>query len=76
MEKVILTKIELQTKAETSIINISSSNLFKKITKRFKWKTYYSIKIEDEEYNESGKHLTIFIKLKDKIDEYQDKVRR
>ena len=39
-------------------------------------KPYYRIKIEDEEYSDEDKHLTNFSEIKNKIDKYQDKVRK
>ena len=68
-----ITKIELPTKAETC--TICPIKICLRELKGSNEKQYYSIKIEDEEYDEKDKHLTNFKKLKDKIDEYQNKVR-
>ena len=70
-----ITKIELPTKAETCTI-CPIKICLRELKNESSEKPYYSIKIEDEEYNENDKHLTNFKKLKDKIDEYQDKVRK
>ena len=70
-----ITKIELPTKAETCTI-CPIKICLRELKKDSNEKPYYSIKLEDEEYNESDKHLTNFKKLKDKIDQYQDIVRR
>ena len=68
-----ITKIELPMKAETC--TICPIKICLRELKGSNEKQYYSIKIEDEEYDEKDKHLTNFKKLKDKIDEYQNKVR-
>ena len=68
-----ITKIELPIKAETCTI-CPIKICLRELTNK-KDKPYYRIKIENEDFNENDKYLTNFKKLKDKIDEYQDKVR-
>ena len=66
-----ITKIQLPTKAETCTICP-----IKICLREIRQKPYFNIKIEDEDYKESDTNLTNFKKLKDKIDEYQNKVRK
>ena len=66
-----ITKIQLPTKAETCTICP-----IKICLRETKEKPYYNIKLEDEEYIENDMKLTNFKKLKDKIDEYQTKVKK
>jgi len=51
-----ITKIELQTKAETCTI-CPLKIFWRELQKDSNEKPYYNIKIEDEGYNESDKHL-------------------
>ena len=66
-----ITKIQLSTKAETCTICP-----IKICLRETKEKPYYNIKLEDEDYIENDMKLTNFKKLKDKIDEYQTKVKK
>ena len=65
-----ITKIELPTKEETCTICP-----IKICLKETKGNEYFNIKLEGEEYNENDKNIKNFKKLKDKIDEYQEKVK-
>ena len=72
-----ITKIELPIKSGTCTIcpiKICLRDLGKKEGKE--GKPFYKIKLEDEEYDENDKYLTNFNKLREKIDEYQDRVRK
>ena len=66
-----ITKIQLPTKAETCTICP-----IKICLRQTKEKPFYNIKLEDEDYKENDMKLTNFKKLKDKIDEYQEKVKK
>ena len=66
-----ITKIQLPTKAETCTICP-----IKICLRETKDKPYFNIKLEDEEYIQDDKKITNFKVLKNKIDEYQNKVRK
>lgn len=66
-----ITEIQLPSKAETCTICP-----IKICLRETKDKPYYRIKIEDEEYTDDDSHLTNFNEIKNKIDKYQDKVRK
>ena len=66
-----ITKIQLPTKAETCTICP-----IKICLRETKDKPYFNIKLEDEEYIQDDKKITNFKILKNKTDEYQNKVRR
>ena len=66
-----ITKIQLPTKAETCTICP-----IKICLRETKDKPYFNIKLVDEEYIQDDKKITNFKILKNKIDEYQNKVRR
>ena len=70
-----ITKIDLLTKAETYTI-CPIKICLKELKKNSKEKPYYSIKIEDEDIIENDKHIEDFKTLKDKINEYQEKVKK
>ena len=70
-----ITKIDLLTKADTYTI-CPIKICLKELKKNSKEKPYYSIKIEDEDIIENDKHIEDFKTLKDKINEYQEKVKK
>lgn len=66
-----ITEIQLPSKAGTCTICP-----IKICLRETKDKPYYRIKIENEEYTDDDSHLTNFTEIKNKIDKYQDKVRK
>ena len=66
-----ITKIQLPTKAETCTICP-----IKICLRETKEKPYFNIKLVDEEYKQEDQKIYNFKKLKDKIDDYQNKVKK